>query len=215
MKKRIILFLAMVVCILPVLKAEEETSLNTVTQEAAEETAPLYRSIYAELFGASNLIGISYDCRIKPGSPFGYRAGISYIHGTADANLNFNGNQVYSSNEELNGFAVPLEFNCILGPRKSKFEVAFGLNIGVYTTQKYSYYDDTIFPSLDYKITERHTAFGYYFFSNIGYRYQRKNGFMLRVGVSPSFSFGGSHGIRKFPLLYPYLSLGYTIGNKL
>lgn len=214
MKKRIILFLAVIIGIITNLKAEEETTFEPETLQATEETAPLYRSIYAELFGASNLIGISYDCRIKPGSPFGYRAGISYLHASADANLNFNGNQIYFSNEELYGFAVPLEFNCILGKRKSKFEVAFGLNIGVYNTQKYTYYDESVFPSLDHNIKERLTTFGYYFFSNIGYRYQRKNGFMLRVGVSPSFSFGDRHSLRKAPFLYPYLSLGYTIGNK-
>ena len=204
----------MIMGIIPVLKAQEKTSLNMTARQNEEEAAPLYRSIYAELFGASNLIGISYDCRIKPGSPFGYRAGISYLHASSDANLNFNGNQLYYSNEELYGFAVPLEFNCILGKRKSKFEVAFGLNIGVYNTQKYSYYDESFIPLMDYKTSERHTTFGYYFFSNIGYRYQRKNGFMLRIGVSPSFSFGDRHGLRKAPFLYPYLSLGYTIGNK-
>lgn len=214
MKKRFFLFLALIIGLIPHLKAEKETTLNPETQQTTEETAPLYRSIYAELFGASNLIGISYDCRIKPGSPFGYRAGISYLHASADAHLNFNGNPIYSNNEELYGFAVPMEFNCILGKRKSKFEVALGLNIGVYDTQKFTYFDESVFPSLDYNIKERHTTFGYYFFSNIGYRYQRKNGFMLRIGVSPSFSFGGSHGLRKAPLLYPYLSLGYTIGNK-
>lgn len=41
-----------------------------------------YKSIYLELLGASNMIGVSYDTRIKPGSVFGYRAGISYFYGT-------------------------------------------------------------------------------------------------------------------------------------
>ena len=40
------------------------------------------KSIYPELLGASNMIGVSYDTRIKPGSVFGYRAGISYFYGT-------------------------------------------------------------------------------------------------------------------------------------
>ncbi|MBD5278604.1 MAG: hypothetical protein HDS32_05145, partial [Bacteroides sp.] len=79
MKKRIFLFLAVIIGIIPAMKAEEETYSTPETQQAAEEVAPLYRSIYAELFGASNLIGISYDSRIKPGSPFGYRGGISYV----------------------------------------------------------------------------------------------------------------------------------------
>ena len=59
-----------------------------------------YKSIYLELLGASNMIGVSYDTRIKPGSVFGYRAGISYFYGT-----NYN-------SYEGHGFSVPLEFNC-------------------------------------------------------------------------------------------------------
>lgn len=196
------------------MKADDISRNGPQTGDSQEEEAPLYRSIYAELFGASNLIGISYDSRIKPGSPFGYRAGISYLRGTADSNLHVGDHTVYYSNEELNGFAVPLEFNCILGKRKSKFEVGFGVSLGVYTTQKYTYLDGGFFPSYDNSSSVTHNKFGYFFFSNIGYRYQRKNGFMLRVGFSPSFSFGGNHGITKYPILYPYLSLGYTIGNK-
>ena len=45
---------------------------------------------------------------------------------------------------------------------------------------------------------------------NIGYRYQRESGFMFRAGVSPSFNFGDKYELRKTPLLYPYLSFGYT-----
>ena len=49
-----------------------------------------------------------------------------------------------------------------------------------------------------------------YIFLNIGYRYQRESGFMFRAGVSPSFNFGDKYELRKTPLLYPYLSFGYT-----
>ena len=33
---------------------------------------------------------------------------------------------------------------------------------------------------------------------------------MFRAGISPSFNFGDKYGLRKTPLLYPYLSFGYT-----
>lgn len=36
------------------------------------------------------------------------------------------------------------------------------------------------------------------------------NGFMFRAGVSPSFNFRDKYGLHKTPLLYPYLSFGYT-----
>ena len=37
------------------------------------------KSIYLELLGASNMIGVSYDTRIKPGSFFGYLDGLSFF----------------------------------------------------------------------------------------------------------------------------------------
>ena len=169
------------------------------------EEKPIYRNIYLELFGASNLIGISYDSRIKPGSPFGYRAGISYIYGSRTT---------YYNTDDAHGIGIPMAFNCILGKRKSKFEVSLGINMGFYSMEEHIFYDQdgqpTIFNPV-YMTKKTHHLFGYYIFSDIGYRYQRKSGFMLRVGVNPSFSFGGRHGVKKTPLLFPYLSLGYTL----
>lgn len=214
MKKKIFLLIALLTAGTCASRAEETSTLSQEAQTSSVEVElPLYRSIYFELFGASNLIGISYDCRIRPGSPFGYRAGISYIEGTAEQNLSLGHGPVYQSTTRMRGFAIPAEVNCILGKRKSKFEVAFGLNLGLYSAEETQYYDHDVFPSHDYSHYKASTSFGYYLYSNIGYRYQRKNGFMLRVGVTPSFSFG-PHGVGKYPLLYPYLSMGYTIGNK-
>lgn len=206
MKRKILSLLASILTITTFVHAEGNDPVPTDSiRNTSEEAPPLYRSIYVELLGASNLIGVSYDCRIRPGSPFGYRAGISYLSASSSYS---NVTGFYHCEESLRGFAVPVEFNCILGKRKSKFEVSFGMNLGVYTSRTY-----TLFPANQYQSYTESSDFGYYFYTNIGYRYQRKNGFMLRVGVSPSFSFG-RHGITKEPLLYPYLSLGYTIGNK-
>lgn len=38
------------------------------------------KNIYIEFLGASNLIGVSFDSRFTPISPWGYRIGISYFH---------------------------------------------------------------------------------------------------------------------------------------
>ena len=54
------------------------------------------------------------------------------------------------------------------------------------------------------------TTFGYYFFSNIGYRYISTKGFLFRIGLSPSFSFNDKHGVTKEPFIYPYISFGYS-----
>ena len=43
----------------------------------------------------------------------------------------------------------------------------------------------------------------------IGYRYQRDNGFMFRVGVSPSFHFCDKYGLQK-SAFYPYIGLGWS-----
>ena len=45
--------------------------------------------------------------------------------------------------------------------------------------------------------------------SGLGYRYQRPNGFMFRVGVSPSFNFGDKYGLKK-AAFFPYIGLGWS-----
>ena len=48
-----------------------------------------------------------------------------------------------------------------------------------------------------------------FFFGDIGYRYQRPNGFMFRVGVSPSFNFGDKYGLNK-AAFFPYIGFGWS-----
>lgn len=57
--------------------------------------------------------------------------------------------------------------------------------------------------------TSSKTQFGYFFFGDIGYRYQRPNGFMFRVGVSPSFNFGDKYGLNK-AAFFPYIGFGWS-----
>lgn len=185
-------------------------AMGQETEKMEQETespskGSTYKNVYLELLGASNLIGVSYDARIKPSSILGYRAGISYFYGVD-----------YNSNDG-HGFSVPLEFNCLLGKKRSKFEAAAGFNLGLYS-MKETVYDYWVEGSGDLTIihptgqtTKTRNIFGYYVFFNIGYRYQRESGFMFRVGVSPSFNFGDRHGVQKKPILYPYISFGYTI----
>ena len=114
-----------------------------------------YKNIYLELLGASNMIGVSYDTRIKPGSAFGYRAGISYFYGT-----NYNSN-------EGHGFSVPLEFNCILGKRRSKFEAGTGINMGLYSIKETYWVNSEGNVSIIEPVTqivESRNTFGYYIF---------------------------------------------------
>jgi hypothetical protein len=52
------------------------------------------------------------------------------------------------------------------------------------------------------------TRFGYFFFGNIGYRYQRPKGFVFRTGFTPSFSYGKCGLAGTF--FYPYISFGWS-----
>ena len=208
--KKIFLILMMTMAAHVAVNAQE-TSLTQFSTEPSktEIEKPMYQNIYVEFFGASNLIGISYDSRIKPGSPFGFRAGVAYAYGESRGFFD-------NVADKTSYFSVPAAFNCILGKRKSKFEVGFGINMGIFSVEDYTTVDADGYPTIfnpSYVVRETRNIFGYYFFSDIGYRYQRENGFMLRVGVSPSFSFAGDHGVSKTPVLYPYLSLGYTFGK--
>ena len=51
--------------------------------------------------------------------------------------------------------------------------------------------------------------FAYFIFGNVGYRYQRPSGFVARVGLTPSFNFGGENGFDR-PFFYPYVGLGWS-----
>jgi hypothetical protein len=55
--------------------------------------------------------------------------------------------------------------------------------------------DDTHDYALGYIYTKSKNEFGYYFFGNIGYRHVAKSGFMFRVGVTPTLTFGGKHAV--------------------
>lgn len=161
------------------------------------------RSLSVELFGAQNLVGINYDSRFKGNSGLGYRVGIGYGYGDNSSWVD----------QKISGVGVPLELNYLLGEKKSKLEVGLGASLGVYHIKETSWYyyqpvpPETTGRAESYESKE--TRFGYFFFGNIGYRYQRTNGFIFRVGVSPSFNFGDKHGLSK-PAFYPYVGLGWS-----
>lgn len=165
------------------------------------------KSIYVELFGASNLVGVSYDARLGAATNWGYRIGVSY---TSDLN------SLFDNSSSMRGVSIPLEMNYLLGRKKSKLDLGLGINLGFYTEKisytEYSYemVDEMmiLIPIQDVNLSKR--LFGYYLFSNIGYRFQAVKGFQFRVGISPSLNLGGVHGVKKHPSIYPYLSFGYS-----
>lgn len=167
------------------------------------------RNLSVELLGAQNIVGINYDSRFNGNSGLGYRVGIGYGYGDNSGLFD----------QKINGVGVPLELNYLLGKKNSKLELGFGLSLGVYhikETVAYVYTGwypgtedtDQKYGEIKY-YTNEENRFGYFFFGDIGYRYQRPNGFMFRVGVSPSFNFGDKYGLCK-AAFFPYIGFGWS-----
>lgn len=168
------------------------------------------RNLSVELLGAQNIAGINYDSRFKGNSGLGYRVGIGYGYGNTSGLFD----------QKINGVGVPLELNYLLGKKNSKLELGFGASLGVYQVKEtIGYVEDTWwYPGGEntdetspktYFYTSSRTQFGYFFFGDIGYRYQCPNGFMFRVGVSPSFNFGDKYGLSK-AAFFPYIGFGWS-----
>ena len=152
-------------------------------------------SLSVELLGAQNIAGINYDSRFEGNSGLGYRVGIGYVYGENSGWFD----------QKINGVGVPLELNYLLGKKNSKLELGFGASLGVYQVNAtIGYVKDT-----GWFYTSSKTQFGYFFFGDIGYRYQRPNGFLFRVGVSPSFNFGDKYGLNK-AAFFPYIGFGWS-----
>lgn len=172
---------------------------NTFAQNTLPSKKTRTRNIYLEFLGASNLIGISFDSRLSPKSPWGYRLGISYFQG---------GNSFIKESNSNRGLFFPIEANYLIGENKHKLEIGVGSSLGIYNEHS-SFIEDSNNKSETINSFSQ-TTFGYYLFSNIGYRYISTKGFLFRVGLSPSFNFNDKHGITKKPFIFPYISFGYS-----
>lgn len=164
------------------------------------------RDISIELLGAQNAVGINYDSRFNGNSGLGYRVGVGFGYG----------NTSILFDENIKGVGVPIELNYLLGKKHNKLEAGFGTSLGVYHVKTtWLYYHHPVPPETEWH-EERYTStsnrFGYFMFGDIGYRYQRENGFMFRVGVSPSFNFGDKCGLNK-SAFYPYVGFGWSFAK--
>ncbi len=161
------------------------------------------RNVSVELLGAQNVVGINYDSRFNGNSGLGYRVGIGFGYGDNSGLFNQN----------IKGVGVPIELNCLLGKKRHKLEVGFGTSLGIYHVKETTWHwyqpgqPNTAGHDDQYTSTSNH--FGYFLFGDIGYRYQRDNGFMVRAGVSPSFNFGDKYGLNK-SAFYPYIGFGWS-----
>lgn len=138
--------------------------------------------IGVELCGASTGIGLRYDARIKGNNGIGYSAAVAYAHGIEAA---------YSKGSDLDNILIPAEINYLTGEHNSHFECAIGMMNGWYRDPSYKEYM-------------------YYFYINLGWRYQKPRGFMFRVGLSPSFGSGYHYYLAEKSWFYPYFGFGWS-----
>ena len=125
--------------------------------------------------------------------------GISYFQG---------GDSFIKASNSNRGLFFPIEVNFLTSGNKHKLELGLGSNLGIYN-EHISFIEESK-EQYETISSTSNTTFGYYFFSNIGYRYISTKGFLFRIGLSPSFSFNDKHGITKEPFIYPYISFGYS-----
>ena len=178
-------------------------SLHAWAWEASRQR---HRSIYIEVPGGPALVSANYDARFRPGSHWGWRTGLGYIYSGYYGFTSFS--------DKINGVTVPLELNFQAGRRKHRFEAGLGTSLGYYH-ESYTYltYDyrnegDVIHIYSSGTMKGTNDSFGYYLYTNVGYRLQTARGFQFRIGVSPSFNFGGKHAITR--VWSPYMSFGYA-----
>ena len=166
------------------------------------------RSVYLELLGASNGLGINYDARFNrdASSGLGWRIGLGagYRYSSTglaydfsdpqsrknpDGSIQINITHVY---DQCFRAVVPLEINYLLGQGHSKFELGAGgfLAADLYTSR------DGAKPELQ---------FGAAPYLSAGYRLVTAKGFVFRAGVLPSFNFRN-----RDTSFWPYLAFGWA-----
>ena len=162
------------------------------------------RSLSAEFLGAHTVGGVNYDARLRGNAGLGYRIGLGYAGGGSNGSY-FLGN----GEQRIHGVEIPLEVNYLFGKKRSKLEVGLGSSLGYYRVKNEW---TSAFPNAQgqyEEYRERDNRFGYLMFANVGYRLQPVKGFMFRVGLTPSWTFGGKNALSRGHL-YPYLGFGYA-----
>ncbi len=175
-------------------------------------------SVFMEIGGASNFVGLNYDMRLKKSSPWGFRTGVSWAY-----NEENNGSV---TKEHLWGFNT--EINYLIGGRRNHLELGLGNKLwmikykldGNYYAPSYS---ETYASSTDdgseqpVKISYRKTWVRDMIYLNIGYRHEALHGFQFRCGVTPmihvtnEFLWADGSSCKKGAILFaPYVSFGWA-----
>lgn len=171
------------------------------------------KNISVEALGAQNIAGINYDMRFCGNSGFGFRVGVGFGYYTS--------NDFFLPTSVCEpGVAFPIEVNYLLGRGNHKLELGLGSSLGCYWVDKLKGMDFYAGPGMPARSAHYDYAnFGYMMFANIGYRYQPIKGLMLRIGLTPAFSFSekfetgnrrSNHRL-EHPWLSPFIGIGWSL----
>ena len=141
------------------------------------------KCVYLELLGPSTFAGAWFDARIPGAGGLGFGLGLAAVPSQTD--------DVGRWTAGTWTAGLPLALNYLAGAGKHHLEIGAGMHNALMKKQGTG------------------LMWGYYFFANVGYRYQGDGGFVFRAGLSPSCGGSDKHGIfkRKF---FPYLSFGWA-----
>ena len=148
------------------------------------------QAVFAEVLGASGIIGVSYDSRFKTSEHWGYRFGLSFNAGGESETF-------ISSDKDYQGPSLLVEGNYLIGKGRHFLELGLGMMNGFFKPlfdKDEMFYDGNPWSSSS---------------SWVGYRFQPVKGVIARAGICPSFVFGDEYGLRR-SFFYPYVSVGYA-----
>lgn len=174
--------------------------------EMRAESEPRSHNVFVDFFGSSNIISVNYDTRF-PGSPvFGWRAGVGYSQSKFRGDAGWFGNY-------RKGISLPLGFNALFGKQASKFELGVAITPGLYSFRD----SRRVFEEREHGWYEGHEDFGPTTWRgacavglDLGYRLQRKRGFLFRVGISRCLNINSDGIYLNLLSFIPYLSFGYS-----
>lgn len=206
--------------------------LSLAAQEA--EGSVSGKAAWLEVGGASTGAGVSYDMRFGKHSHWGWRAGFGWSYTESSDFLGrYSSVRGWSVPIEANVLignhhkSLELGLGVNLGVYNGHWQ-EYSIWQEDITQADYERYlaDPSLLPpgavpyswgdGQDYYCLSytgvkgrSRNVFGYYFFGNIGYRHVARSGFLFRVGISPSWQFGGSHAVHK-GWFWPYLGFGWA-----
>lgn len=162
------------------------------------------QNVYVDLFDSSNVVSINYDSRFTNTSEFGWRVGVGY------SASGFNHPDRYGFFPDYrHGVSLPLGVNALFGEHIHKFEIGVGVtpSLAAFKESVTDDFGDHLTHDVGPTLWRGACAFSI----DLGYRLQRKNGFMFRAGISPCLDVNGTCVSIHMLSLLPYLSFGYTL----